>query len=99
MKWNNKTKEIIQYASAVFMLLFAVGLIIAAFSSPPIAQIHDSILYIFLQCLLYAASVFSITLYVNHQLAKIKSRLTDKDVLDIIEDKDEDEEKEKKSEE
>lgn len=56
---RKETKENIQYSTAVGMLVLGASLSVAGFvCSEPIGQIHDSVLWLFAQCLLYAGSVF-----------------------------------------
>ena len=53
--------------------LLACGIIMAfiALMLPPPGEIHDSVLYIFAQILIYCGSIFGIDSYINN---KIKDR-------------------------
>jgi len=63
---RKETKENIQYSTAVGMLVLGASLSVAGFvCSEPIGHIHDSVLWLFAQCLLYAGSVFGISIYIN----------------------------------
>ncbi len=64
---KKETKESIQIWSAVGMLVAGVSLSVAGFIVPPTGEIHDSVLWFFAQCLLYAGSIFGIGLYVNNK--------------------------------
>ena len=57
------TKETIQHCSAVAMLLGGFALAVAGFIVPPTGQIHESVLGIFAECLIYAGSIFGVTIY------------------------------------
>lgn len=62
---KKETKESIQIWSAVGMLVAGVSLSVAGFIVPPTGEIHESVLWFFAQCLLYAGGIFGIGLYVN----------------------------------
>lgn len=62
---KKETKEAVQIWSAVGMLVAGVSLSVAGFIVPPTGEIHDSVLWFFAQCLLYAGGIFGIGLYVN----------------------------------
>ena len=57
----NRMKEL----SAMFLLVAGVVIAFIALLMPPPGEIHDSVLYIFAQILIYAGSVFGISAYVN----------------------------------
>jgi len=56
-------KENITYGSALFMLIFGVVLTTAGFVTAPVGEIHDSVLYVLGQCLLFAGSVMGVGAY------------------------------------
>ena len=51
--------------SAMFLLVAGVAFAFIALLMPPPGEIHDSVLYIFAQILIYAGSVFGISAYVD----------------------------------
>ena len=55
----------IKELTACAMLLFGAVLAFIALLMPPPGEIHDSVLYIFAQILIYAGSVFGISAYVE----------------------------------
>lgn len=71
---KNRTKEIIQYASAIGMLLLGSSLSIAGFLKSD-GYIHDSILWLFAQCLLYAGSIFGVAIYMSDRFKRLELRL------------------------
>ena len=77
MKKN--TKEDIQVWTAVGMLFAGVGLSVAGFVAEPLGQIHDSVLWFFAQCLIYAGSIFGIGIYVNGKFNSLVDRLNNKE--------------------
>lgn len=62
---KRETKEDIQVWTAVGMLIAGVCLSVAGFLVEPLGIIHDSVLWFFAQCLVYAGSIFGVYIYVN----------------------------------
>lgn len=58
--------------TATILLAFGMLMVIAAFIVPPPGQIHDSVLYIFAQILIYAGSIFGITAYAEKIIGERK---------------------------
>lgn len=83
-------KEAIQYASACIMLVSGIVLSFLSFFLSNYT-IEDSVLWYFAQTILYAGSVFGLTMYVSSTRKAILSEVNDR--LSSIEPK---EEKEKK---
>lgn len=71
---KTKTKELIQYLSAIGMLLLGSSLTVAGFVKSD-GQIHDSVLWLFAQCLLYAGSIFGVALYVTDRFKRLELEL------------------------
>lgn len=67
---KRETKEDIQVWTAVGMLIAGVGLSVAGFLVTPLGIIHDSVLWFFAQCLLYAGSIFGVSIYVTGKVNK-----------------------------
>ena len=74
---TQNTKDTIQYSSAIGMLIAGVGLSIAGFIVPPTGQIADSVLYFFAQCLIYAGSIFGISIYINGKIDSFRKEFED----------------------
>lgn len=72
---KKETKENIQYGSAVAMLLLGMILSIAGFVTAPAGEIHESVLWLFAQCLIYAGSVFGISVYMSDRFNRIEKKL------------------------
>lgn len=85
-------KEAIQYASACIMLASGIVLSFLSFFLSNYT-IEDSVLWYFAQTILYAGSVFGLTMYVSSTRKAILSEVNDR--LSSIEPKEE-KEKEKK---
>lgn len=65
---KRETKEDIQVWTAVGMLIAGVSLSVAGFLVEPLGIIHDSVLWFFAQCLIYAGSIFGVYIYVNGRI-------------------------------
>ena len=65
----------IQYISAVGMLISGVGLSVAGFIVSPLGEISDSVLWFAAQTMIYAGSVFGVSVYVNDKLRSITDKL------------------------
>ncbi len=76
---KKETRENIQIFSAVGMLIFGASLSIAGFCIPPIGQIHDSVLWIFAQSLIYAGSIFGVGIYINGKFNLLQEKLLNKE--------------------
>lgn len=61
-----------QYYTAAFMLLAGVILSVAGFIVDPLGEIHDSVLWMFAQCLIYAGSIFGVGVYMQNKFREIK---------------------------
>lgn len=71
MKTN--TKEWIQYGSAVAMLALGGGLSIASFLRS--GEVNDSVLWLFAQCLMYAGSVFGISVFIADRFRRLETKI------------------------
>ena len=66
-------KQKFAIVTAVVAFVVGWGLTIAGFIIDPTGQVHDSVLWILGQALVYTASVLGIGMYFNNQLAKFRS--------------------------
>lgn len=72
------TRTNIQVYSAIAMLVAGTALSVAGFIVPPTGEIHASVLNFFAECLIYAGSIFGITIYMQHKFSDIVSYFNDK---------------------
>ena len=72
---NLPVKDKLSYASACLAFIIGWGLVIAAFFTEPTGEVHDSILWILGQALLYAGGVFGIALYTGNQVRSMKRNI------------------------
>lgn len=75
---TKETKENVQIISAIAMLIGGFLLAVAGFIVPPTGQIHESVLGVFAECLIYAGSIFGVTIYIQTKYAELRSYLDDK---------------------
>lgn len=54
--------------TAIIILTFGIILAFVALLMPPPGEIHDSVLYIFAQILIYCGSIFGIDCYISKKL-------------------------------
>lgn len=73
---TKETRISFQVYSAVGMLLAGVALSVAGFCVPPVGEISDSVLWFFAQCLIYAGSIFGVSIYVQSKFSELKDQLT-----------------------
>lgn len=72
-KMDIKSKFAIGTAIAAFAIGF--GLTIAGFCTPPKGEVHDSVLWILGQALIYTASVLGIGMYFKSKTEEINRRV------------------------
>ena len=81
-----------QVYSAIAMLACGVALSVAGFIVPPLGDISDSVLWFFAQCLIYAGSIFGVSIYVQSKLTELRERIENElhtplqDLTDAFED-------------
>ena len=69
----DRTLEIMfQKLSALLMLVSGVALSVAGFVVDPVGEISDSVLWYVAQALIYAGSVFGVTVYIDQRLGQLK---------------------------
>ena len=65
-------KQRTAYVTAIIAFVIGWGLTIAGFIVEPTGQVHDSVLWILGQALVYTASVLGVTMYFNSQMVKFR---------------------------
>ena len=80
MTKEDRTKY--QVYSALAMLLAGVALSVAGFLVPPVGEISDSVLWFFAQCLIYAGSIFGVSIYVQSKFTEIKEEMINRKNID-----------------
>ena len=80
MTKEDRTKY--QVYSALAMLLAGVALSVAGFLVPPVGEISDSVLWFFAQCLIYAGSIFGVSIYVQSKFTELKEEINKRKNID-----------------
>lgn len=75
MKFEREHRIMVQYGTAVGMLASGVALAVAGFATPPVGEISDSVLWYAAQTMIYAGSVFGVSIYVNDRINGLKDRI------------------------
>ena len=78
MKWNNQSKEIVAHIAAGLLLFFGMIMVVCGFITPPSGEVHDSILWIFGQTLVFSGAVLGISLHVDNSIKSIEANLEEK---------------------
>lgn len=63
-------RDIVHYASAVFMLIFGSVLCVLSLYIPPKGVIDGSVLWVLGQCIIFAASIYGVKQYIDYKLEK-----------------------------
>ena len=79
---TKETRTDIEIYSAIGMLVAGVSLATAGFIVPPTGEISDSVLLLFAQCLIYAGSIFGVSIYIHTKFAELKSAMEKKHEID-----------------
>lgn len=79
MKWNKQIKEELSYLSAFMAFIFGIIITVWGFVTEPAGEVHDSVLWILGQMLIYSASVFGVGMFINNELKGIRKELGLKD--------------------
>ena len=66
-------KQKAAYTTAIIAFMIGWGLTIAGFVVEPTGEISGSVLAVLGEAMVYAASVFGVTLYFQHQMDKFRS--------------------------
>ena len=69
MKDNNEKGAV----GALLMLVSGIALSVAGFVVDPVGEISDSVLWYVSQALIYAGSVFGVTVYIDRRVNKLTS--------------------------
>jgi Na+/melibiose symporter-like transporter len=65
-------KQRAAYVTAIISFIAGWGLTIAGFVLPPKGEVSNSVLAVLGEAMVYAASVFGVTLYFQNQMAKFR---------------------------
>ena len=60
------------YVTAIIAFIIGWGLVVLGFFTDPTGEVHGSVLAVLGEAMVYAASVFGVTLYFQNQMAKFR---------------------------
>jgi len=72
MDKESKSNRKAAYITAIISFVIGWGLTIAGFLTDPKGEVHGSVLAVLGEAMVYAASVFGVTLYFQNQMAKFR---------------------------
>ena len=75
-----KTEAKLRIYSALSLLFSGVALSVVGFIVPPVGEISDSVLWFFAQTLIYAGSVFGVSLFIQNKFDELRSSINDKNL-------------------
>lgn len=70
---KRETRESLQVGSALGMLVGGFALTVAGFIVSPLGEIHESVLGLFAECLIYAGSIFGVAIYIQTKYAELRA--------------------------
>lgn len=73
MELKTDYKQKAAYWTAVIAFVLGWGLVIAGFCTPPVGEVSGSVLAVLGQAMVYAASVFGVTMYFTSEVYKFKA--------------------------
>lgn len=85
MEKKMDVKQKAAYVTAIAAFVMGWGLTIAGFCVPPTGEVSGSVLAVLGQAMLYAASVFGVTMYFNNQMVKFRAdtrRYIDREIIE-----------------
>lgn len=71
---SDARKTELSLRSAIFMIASGVAMSVAGFVADPFGEISDSVLWFLAQSLLYAGSIFGVTVYIKTRFAEISGK-------------------------
>lgn len=72
-------KEMLGYIYSAFALVVGFGLTIAGFIVEPLGVVHESVLWILGQCLIFSGAVVGISMHTNTMKEEIKKELKEEE--------------------
>ena len=83
IKWNKQLKEELSYLSAFIAFIFGMVITVWGFATDPQGEVHDSVLWILGQMLIYSASVFGVGMFISSEIKGIRKELGLKEKKDL----------------
>jgi hypothetical protein len=75
--FNENEKDTIEYLVAIAMIIFGMVLCMFAFFSPPVGEIHPTILGVLGQILIFVGAVFHLNIKLKNQNNDFETRVSE----------------------
>ena len=75
--FNENEKDTIEYLVAIAMILFGMVLCMFAFFSPPVGEIHPTILGVLGQILIFVGAVFHLNIKLKNQNTDFETKVSE----------------------
>lgn len=76
-KFSEEEKDFIEYIVAIAMIIFGMVLCMTAFWTPPIGEIHTSILGVLGQILIFVGAVFHLNIKLKNNQNEFESKVNE----------------------
>ena len=77
LTFNEQEKDTIEYLVAIAMIIFGMVLCMFAFFSPPVGEIHLTILGVLGQILIFVGAVFHLNIKLKNQNNDFETRVSE----------------------
>lgn len=75
--FNENEKDTIEYLVAIAMIIFGMVLCMFAFFSPPVGEIHPTILGVLGQILIFVGAVFHLNIKLKNQNTDFETKVSE----------------------
>ena len=75
--FNENEKDTIEYLVAIAMIIFGMVLCMFAFFSPPVGEIHPTILGVLGQILIFVGAIFHLNIKLKNQNNDFETRVSE----------------------
>lgn len=77
LKFSDEQKDAIEYIVAVAMIIFGMVLCMFAFFTPPVGEIHTSILGVLGQILIFVGAIFHLNIKLKDNKNEFETKVSD----------------------
>ncbi len=77
LTFNESEKDTIEYLVAIAMILFGMVLCMFAFFTPPVGEIHPTILGVLGQILIFVGAVFHLNIKLKNQNTDFETKVSE----------------------
>lgn len=76
-KFNEEEKDTIEYLTAIAMIIFGMVLCLFAFFTPPVGEIHPTILGVLGQILIFVGAIFHLNIKLKNANNDFETRVSE----------------------